>query len=98
MSANIIRAQYDDLEQIAARFAAQAEAVQQQQQRIEQQVAVLEGGGWQGQGVEAFSREMRGEVFPAVERLHLALADAQKCDVINLCDDADGGERGSRVV
>ena len=69
MSADIVQAQYEQLEQIAARFAAAAETQQALLQRVNQRVDVLRQGGWQGKGVAAFLREMDGEVGPAEQRL-----------------------------
>lgn len=69
MSADIVQAQYEQLEQLATRFAAAAETQQALLQRVNQRVDVLRQGGWQGKGVAAFLREMDGEVGPAVGRL-----------------------------
>jgi len=76
MSADIVQAQYEQLEQIAARFAAAAETQQVLLQRVNQRVDVLRQGGWQGKGVAAFLREMDGEVGPAQDRLIDALHTA----------------------
>ena len=77
MSAPIVQAQYEELEQIAARFAAAAEQQQALQERVNRQVEVLRSGGWQGKGVAAFLREMDGEVGPAEKRLIDGLLQAQ---------------------
>lgn len=69
MSASVVQARYEELEQIAARFAAAAEQQQALQERVNRQVEVLRSGGWQGKGVAAFLREMDGEVRPAEKRL-----------------------------
>ncbi len=69
MSADIVQAQYEQLEQLAARFATAAETQQALLQRVHQRVDVLRQGGWQGKGVAAFLQEMDGEVGPAVGRL-----------------------------
>lgn len=76
MSAPIVRAQYEQLEQIAARFAAAAEQQQALQERVNRQVEVLRSGSWQGKGVAAFLREMDGEVKPAEKRLIESLRQA----------------------
>ena len=55
MSTDIIQAQYDQLHQIASRFASQAERNQAMLQQVEQRSQVLEGGAWQGRGINAFS-------------------------------------------
>ena len=73
MSASVVQARYEELEQLAARFAAAAEQQQALQERINRQVEVLRSGGWQGRGVAAFLQEMDGEVGPAQQRLIGAL-------------------------
>lgn len=78
MSADIVQAQYEQLEQIAARFAAAAETQQALLQRVNQRVDVLRQGGWQGKGVAAFLREMDGEVGPAGQRLVGALQEGSR--------------------
>lgn len=78
MSASVVQARYEELEQIAARFAAAAEDQQALQERVNRQVEVLRSGGWQGKGVAAFLREMDGEVRPAEERLISALQSADQ--------------------
>lgn len=75
MSALIVQAQYEELEQIAARFAAAAEQQQALQERVNRQVEVLRAGSWQGKGVAAFLHEMDGEVRPAGQRLIGALGE-----------------------
>jgi len=76
MSAPIVQARYEELEQIAARFAAAAADQQALQERVNRQVEVLRSGGWQGKGVAAFLQEMDGEVCPAEKRLIGALVEA----------------------
>lgn len=78
MSAPIVQAQYEELEQIAARFAAAAEQQQALLERVNRQVEVLRGGGWQGKGVAVFLGEMDGEVGPAGQRLLVALYHASE--------------------
>ncbi len=71
-----IEANYDELEQIASRFANQSQANQQMLQKVRGSYSKLEDGGWIGRGSEAFFAEMNGEVLPAVERLLQALDEA----------------------
>lgn len=79
MCADIVQAQYEQLEQIAARFAAAAETQQALLQRVNQRVDVLRQGSWRGKGVAAFLQEMDGEVGPAVGRLIDGLHEASQC-------------------
>lgn len=76
MSASVVQARYEELEQIAARFTAAAEEQQALQERVNRQVEVLRSGGWQGKGVAAFLGEIDGEVGPAEKRLIGALERA----------------------
>lgn len=68
-----IRADYDQLGQVAARFAQQADAIQQMIQRVRSSMDKLESGGWIGRGADAFFEEMHGEMLPACQRLYEAL-------------------------
>ena len=45
MTNDILQAQYDQLEQIAARFGRQAEATAQMQGRVQQSLRALQAGG-----------------------------------------------------
>jgi WXG100 family type VII secretion target len=73
-----IRADYDELEQVASRFASQSQAVQQMMQRVKASADKLIGGDWKGRGIEAFQNEMNDEVFPATQRLFEALEEARR--------------------
>lgn len=75
--AEIVQANYDELEEIAARFAAQAEANENLSRQIKQRVQALQNGGWEGKGSQAFFTEMETEVSPAMERLSHALQEAR---------------------
>lgn len=52
-----IRADYDQLNQVATRFAQQADAIQQMIQRVRSSMGQLEDGGWIGRGASAFFEE-----------------------------------------
>lgn len=71
-----IRADYDRLEQVAAKFGNESQAIQQMLQNVKGSMDPLENGGWVGRGSEAFFSEMNGEVLPASERLRQALDEA----------------------
>ncbi len=73
-----IRADYDQLGQIATRFANQAQAIQQMLQKVQGSMEKLEGGGWIGEGSEAFYSEMHDQVLPASGRLQRALTEANR--------------------
>lgn len=71
-----IRGVYGDLEQVANRFISAQSDVLNTLQRVRSAMEPLENGSWIGRGSDAFFREMRGEVLPAVQRLQQALGEA----------------------
>lgn len=73
-----IKADYDRLEQLAGRFANQAQVIQQMLQGVRGSMDPLESGGWVGRGSDAFFSEMNSEVLPASERLQQALEEANR--------------------
>jgi WXG100 family type VII secretion target len=76
--ADEIRADYDQLEQVANKFAQQAQEIQQMLQKVRGSMQKLENGGWIGRGSDAFFNEMNGEVLPASLRLQQALGEANR--------------------
>lgn len=68
-----IRADYDQLGQVASRFTNQSQAIEGMLREVRSRLEKLEDKGWIGQGADAFFAEMRGEVVPAVTRLIEAL-------------------------
>jgi WXG100 family type VII secretion target len=75
--ADEIRADYDQLEQVAHKFANQAQEIQQMIQQVRSSMDKLHDD-WIGRGSNAFFSEMRGEVLPAVQRLQQALEEANR--------------------
>ncbi|NJN66787.1 MAG: WXG100 family type VII secretion target [Chloroflexaceae bacterium] len=71
-----VRADYDQLEEVASRFANQAEAIQQMLDKVRSSMEALLDGGWIGRGADAFSNEMEAKVLPATMRLQTALDTA----------------------
>lgn len=76
MSAPIIQADYEQLEEVARRFATQAELIQELDQTIRRHIEDLHHAGWVGEGATAFFGEMEGVVFTAVRRLIIALEES----------------------
>lgn len=76
MNTQVIQVDYDGLQQVATRFNSAAQQIEQMYQITNRAFQQLENGGWVGRGANAFINEMRGEVFPAVQRLAQALAEA----------------------
>ncbi len=73
-----IRGVYGDLDQVANRFTSAQSDVLNTLQRVRAAMEPLENGSWIGRGSDAFFREMRGEVLPAVQRLQQALGEAAR--------------------
>lgn len=71
-----VRYQYDNLEGFARQFSDHAADAQQVRTRLSQQLAILEGGGWLGEGAQRFSAEMREQILPALDALARALDGA----------------------
>ena len=78
MSAPIIQAEYDALNEIAQRFRRQSEAQEQLRALLQRRFEPLQHGGWIGRGAKSFFSEMENEVFPATTRLSQALAEASR--------------------
>lgn len=72
-----IQADYDQLEQVATKFAQQAQAIAQMNQSVKACVSKLRSG-WIGQGADAFFSEMNSSVLPATQRLENALSEANR--------------------
>jgi len=73
-----IRADYDQLEDVAGRFANQSQLIQQMLQKVRSSMDKLEDGGWIGRGSRAFFQEMQSEVLPASLRLQDVLEEASQ--------------------
>jgi len=76
--ADQIKADYQQLEELASKFMQQHEAVQQTLQQVKASMQKLEDEGWAGKGSKQFFSEMRGEVLPASHRLEQALQQASQ--------------------
>ena len=73
-----IRADYEQLQQIASQFSAQSETVASVFQLLNNNMQPLESGGWIGEGSDAFFGEMNGEVLPGTQRLQQAMDEANR--------------------
>jgi WXG100 family type VII secretion target len=73
-----IRADYDQLENVAGRFASQSQVIQELLQKVNGSMDKLESNGWKGRGSDAFFQEMHSEVLPASQRLQDVLAQANQ--------------------
>ncbi len=72
-----IQGDYDQLNQVASRFAQQAQMAQEVLQKVRTSMSNLEGE-WIGEGSDAFFSEMADEVLPASQRLQQALEEASQ--------------------
>lgn len=88
--ADEIKADYEQLEQVAKRFHNQADEIQQMEQQVRNSMHKLDPD-WKGRGSKAFFHEMRGEVLPAVHRLHQALQEASRItkEIVQTMQQAD---------
>jgi WXG100 family type VII secretion target len=78
MTAPRVRADYDQLAQVAHQFASQAEGAGRMLQGVRQAMQTLEGGEWIGRGATSFYQEMNSQVLPTLNRLYRALQEAQR--------------------
>ncbi len=85
-----IKADYDQLEQIASRFSNQAQVIEQLLGTLRCSMQNLQGG-WIGRGSDAFFGEMDDEVIPAILRLQDALQQGSEVTrmIINIMQQAD---------
>ncbi|MGB1248991.1 MAG: WXG100 family type VII secretion target [Candidatus Promineifilaceae bacterium] len=72
---NLIRVNYEELEQIAGKFSQEAERTQQTLASISVTMNQLREEGWIGRGSESFFHEMDELVVPAMRRLIEALSE-----------------------
>jgi WXG100 family type VII secretion target len=88
--ADEVKADYEQLEQVASRFANQSQEVQQMLQKVRNSMQKLEPD-WIGRGSEAFFSEMEGEVLPATARLQQALDEAGRVtrDIVQTMQQAE---------
>ena len=76
--ADQIQAKYDELGQIADRFANNSQADQEMIQKEKSSMEQPETGGWDGHAAHEFFGAMHGEVIPASLRLPHALDEANR--------------------
>lgn len=78
MAFDEVKADYEQLDQVAARLTTQAEQIEQMLQHMRSSMDPLENGGWIGRAATAFFTEMNGEVLPACQRLLAVLNEASQ--------------------
>ncbi|HRW09496.1 MAG TPA: WXG100 family type VII secretion target [Caldilineaceae bacterium] len=77
MSEEVIRVDYQALEQVAGKFGTNAQNITQLLKEIQRAYTPLKNGGWIGRGAAAFFTEMESEILPATMRLSTALLRAR---------------------
>ncbi len=77
MSNEYVQSNYEELEQVAGRFAKQAELTEQLLQRLKQKSETLRTS-WAGTAADAFHREMGTVLLPGVQRLQQAQVQAHR--------------------
>ena len=92
MPAPRIRADYEQLKQIARAFGLQADSTRKSLNEIKRAQAVLQSGEWIGQGAKAFYREMDSEVTPSLTRLvgaldHTSTTTAKIAQIVQKAED-----------
>lgn len=91
MGAPRIRAEYDNLAQIAKSFAENSEVSHSTAQRLASKMETLQNGHWIGKGANAFYSEMERSILPSVNGLAEALnmADRVTRGIIKIMEDTD---------
>ncbi|HEY1013189.1 MAG TPA: WXG100 family type VII secretion target, partial [Herpetosiphonaceae bacterium] len=77
MGAEIVQANYEELEQLASRFGQQSEMISQLTGQVQRQAQVV-ARSWLGDASDAFAQEMEADVFPALKRFTEALGSSQQ--------------------
>src|SRR5579859_7652162 len=98
MAAATVRADYDQLNQLASTFGKNADSCKQTLQNIKSNMDTLQGGDWIGQGANAFFQEMDNSVLPTLQRLVNALSSAQTSvsQISSIMKDAE--EQAAKVL
>ncbi len=78
MPAPRVRADHQQLTQLAQSFGQQSEAINAMHQNVKNKMQVLEGRDWVGKGATKFYNEMNSSVLPSVKRLSTALEHAKQ--------------------
>lgn len=73
---DVIKANYQELEQISTQIAQQMQVVQQVFQQVTRSMEPLKNGDWIGRGSTAFINEMETKILPRTRKLHEALDEA----------------------
>jgi WXG100 family type VII secretion target len=91
MGAPRIRAEYDNLAQIAKAFSKNSEATQSEHKKLASKMETLKNGHWIGKGADAFYSEMESSILPSVKGLADALAMAARVTrgIIKIMEETD---------
>ena len=69
MPSNVLSADSEQLQQIAAMFNEEASMVEEVIQYLQSKYEPLRGGEWQGEAAEKFFAQMEDEVFPKLRKM-----------------------------
>lgn len=78
MPVSKVRAEQAALKEIAKSFSSESDASNQTLRNLKQKAEALRGGDWLGDSANKFYNEMDSAVFPALQRLTNALAEAAR--------------------
>jgi WXG100 family type VII secretion target len=100
MASDVIRIDYEVLDNITRSFEQQADQCQEMFARLRQRVDPLENGGWAGEGATAFFQEMNTGVLPALQRLSKALVEGASVSLqtAQVFKEAEEGTRATSAL
>ena len=78
MSNSDISIQYDEMQQLASKFEQQAQFVKQVLDQLKNHMSGLSGGEWIADAADSFYTTMNDDVFPGMQRLHIAMHSANE--------------------
>lgn len=78
MSASIVQANYDTLEQVSSQFNVLQQNAEDVVKGVKSRMDPLLGGGWEGEGREKFESEMSQTVLPRLNRLCESLGETAR--------------------
>lgn len=76
--AHKLQLQDDEMLSIASMFRRIGDTVQEQIDKIEAQMNVLDGDGWIGMGWDSFKQEMDSYVMPALRTMKMGFDEAER--------------------
>ena len=86
----------EQLQAIAKKFQSEADAINNLLSQTRNKVDGLHGSGWIGRGADQFNAEMESLLFPAMQRLVVALTSASEHvnAIVKIYKDAESQSQG----